>query len=138
MAGVFQNIDPISLTLLTARRVCVYLPPPLVRGRTHSLGGEGWWVSSVLCICKYVLCAGRLFSHHVIRSGRPGHHHPGLRGLHAVAEVRVGARQPRRHHLQEDVDHPRAGHLCAHRYRNPGTLSVQIYSKLLGNKCYSI
>jgi hypothetical protein len=33
MSGVFQNIDP------SPPGECV--PPPLVRGRTHSLGGEG-------------------------------------------------------------------------------------------------
>jgi hypothetical protein len=53
MAGVFQNIDP-----LTARRVCA----PLVRGEdTLARGRGGWGVniledarhSSVLYVCKY-------------------------------------------------------------------------------------
>ncbi len=60
MSGVFQNIENIDHPHLTARRLCT--PPPLVRGRTHSLGGEGGGGvniledarhCSVLYICKY-------------------------------------------------------------------------------------
>jgi hypothetical protein len=39
MFGVFQNIDPPP-----AGEVCIPSPPPpLVRGRAHSVGGEGGW-----------------------------------------------------------------------------------------------
>ncbi len=57
MSGVFQNIDPHP----PHRPASVY-PPPLVRGRPHSLGGIGGWGSivledarhsSVFYICKY-------------------------------------------------------------------------------------
>jgi hypothetical protein len=57
MSGFFRNIDPPP----PQRPASVYPPPPLVRGRTHSLGGEGVGGQysedarhcSVLYICKY-------------------------------------------------------------------------------------
>jgi hypothetical protein len=56
MAGVFQNIDPPPPS---PPGECVY-PPPLVRGRTHSLVGEGgggsifWKTSDTALYSTYV------------------------------------------------------------------------------------
>ncbi len=68
MSGVFQIIDPPHpLTAPDPPGECVpqSTPPPLVRGRTHTLGGEGVGDqyledarhSSVLYICKYFVVA---------------------------------------------------------------------------------
>jgi hypothetical protein len=45
MSGVFQNVNPHPLT---ARRVYIYIPPPLVRGedtlaRERGGGGSTFW-----------------------------------------------------------------------------------------------
>jgi hypothetical protein len=58
MSGVFRNIDPHPLT---ARRVSSLYPPPLVRGRTHSLGSEDAGHFSVLYICKYFVLSPLCF-----------------------------------------------------------------------------
>jgi hypothetical protein len=62
MSGVFQNIDPHPLT---ARRLCIYPPPPSLWCGGDTLAGlKGGWVVNILedamtllCILHTVLCA---------------------------------------------------------------------------------
>merc|ERR1740137_30657 len=69
--------------------------------------------SSPCCILQMAGSAGRRAyctlrsSSHPLRwSWRPGHHHHGFRGRHAVEEGGVGRSQSCHKDIQEDVDHP--------------------------------